>query len=141
MSDEKKRILEMLAAGKVTVDEAERLLKALDEISPPDEVSGKSDEAGSVRRKPRYLCVKVDSGGDDKIDVRIPLGLVRAGIKLGSVMPEKARAKMNATLSDQGIDFDLDNLKGKDVEEVLGCLCDANIDIKGDKETIRIYCE
>jgi hypothetical protein len=145
MNDEKKRILEMLAQGKVTVDEAERLLKALDE---PTQVEPASDEAGTIRRKPRYLCVKVDSGGSnggtgsgDKIDVRIPLGLVKAGIKLSSIMPEEAKARMNAKLSEQGIDIDLDNIKGRDFDEVLACLCDANIDIKGDKETVRIYCE
>ncbi|MEZ5277865.1 MAG: hypothetical protein R3F07_15900 [Opitutaceae bacterium] len=148
MNDEKKRILEMLAQGKVTVDEAERLLKALDESTPVEPASEASVEAGSIRRKPRYLCVKVDSGGSnggtgsgDKIDVRIPLGLVKAGIKLSSIMPEKAKARMNEKLSEQGIDIDLDNIKGRDLDEVLACLCDANIDIKGDKDTVRIYCE
>ena len=148
MSDETKRILEMLAQGKVTVDEAERLLKAMDEVAATDTAPETPDLAATVRRKPRYLCVKVDSGGaggetgsGDKIDIRIPLGLVKAGIKLSSLMPEKARARVNAKLGDQGIDFNLDDLKGRDVEEVLSHLCDANIDIKGDKETVRIYCE
>ena len=148
MNDEKKRILEMLSQNKVTVDEAERLLKAMDEASSSETATETSAEAGTVRRKPRYLCVKVDSCGDseetapgDKIDVRIPLGLVKAGIKLGSIIPEKAKAKINAKLGEEGIDFNLDDIKGRDIEEVLAHLCDANIDIKGDKETVRIYCE
>lgn len=148
MNEEQKRILEMLSAGKVTVAEADRLLKALDEVSSPEVVSESSDTSGKARPKPRYLCVKIDSnncddkaGPGDKVDVRIPLGLVRAGIKLGSVMPERAKARVNAKLGEQGIDFNLDDLKGRDIEEVLECLCEANIDIKGGKDTIRVYCE
>ena len=40
MSREKRKILEMLSAKKITVDEAERLLSALGESSGSQEVKG-----------------------------------------------------------------------------------------------------
>ena len=149
MSDDKKRILEMLSQGKISVDEAERLLNAMDETSGRDSPAPSSTTTDEMKRKPKYLYVKVESGGkrengkDEKeqVNVRIPLGLVRAGIKLGSIIPESAKAKVNAKFSDKGIDFDLNDLKGQDIEEVLTHLSDINIDLRGGKEKVQIYCE
>lgn len=149
MTDEKKRILEMLSQGTITVDEAERLLKAMESAEASASADPVEDEPGEGRRKPKFLCIKVDAcdcdetAGEakDKVNIRIPLGLVKAGIKLGSVMPESAKAKVQAKFGARGIDLDLDKIKGKDIEEVLTHLCDANIDIESEKDSVRIYCE
>jgi hypothetical protein len=77
----------------------------------------------------------------EQVNLRIPLGLIRAGIKLGSILPESAKAKVNAKFGDQGIDFDLDHLKGPDIEEVITHLSNLNIDVAGGRESVKIYCE
>ena len=77
----------------------------------------------------------------DSVNLRIPLGLVRAGIKLGSILPESAKAKMNAKLCGQGIDFDLDHLKGPAIEEAITLLSDININVTGGSGSVKIYCE
>ena len=50
MSENQKRILQMLAEGKITVDEASRLLSALGDDSVPGEKG-----AGAKNAMPRYV--------------------------------------------------------------------------------------
>ena len=55
MNEERKKILEMLAAGKINVEEAERLLCAL--------ASSRPDSRGEFRQiAPKYLRVLVEPG-------------------------------------------------------------------------------
>ena len=55
MNEHRRRILDMLAEGKINADEAERLIAAL-EKSPSPELS-----ATAGRGNPRYLRVVVDA--------------------------------------------------------------------------------
>ena len=52
MNEHRRQILDMLASGKITADEAERLLSALE--STPEHA------AGDAKPSPRYLHVVVD---------------------------------------------------------------------------------
>ena len=56
--------------GTISVDEAERLISAL-------EKSG-SDPHAAVKTRKKYLKIFVD--GDDKVDIKIPLKVFHAGI-------------------------------------------------------------
>ncbi|MFV1957789.1 MAG: hypothetical protein ACC662_00105 [Planctomycetota bacterium] len=137
MTDEKRRVLSMLAEGKITVDEAERLLAALD---------GKRDEAGSppapTQRKPlpRYLRVVVQDGATN-VNVRVPLQLLRAGVKLSSLLPEEARGKVDAALGDRGFSIDLKGLREEAVDDLLRELADLTVDAEDGSEHVRIFCE
>ena len=79
MSEEKKRILEMLSQNKITVDEAERLLAAMDTSSN----SGSEPSPGKAN--PKYLRVQVEPVGPksdgERVNVRVPMNLIRAGLK------------------------------------------------------------
>ena len=71
MSEERKRILEMLAAGKITSEEAELLLDKL-EARAGD--AGRTEEDTSSRRRdsaPAYFRIVVDSTDGDKVNVRV----------------------------------------------------------------------
>ena len=131
MSDESRRILEMLAGGKVTVVEAERLLRAL----------GAAGEAGAdaaaAPKPPKYLRVLVQDG-EDNVNIRVPLGLVRAGMKLKSFLPEKARRKIEDKLG--GID--ISGIKPENIDELLSKLGELHVDVDGGEgEKVRIICE
>jgi hypothetical protein len=82
MSSETKRVLEMVGAGKITVDEGERLLDALGagQTAPPPLEAG--------RPLPRFLKMEAGATGKDGKDegfrMRVPLDLLRAGIKISS---------------------------------------------------------
>jgi hypothetical protein len=75
--EEKKQILEMLTSGKITQDQALELLAALEE-------GEETIKKPSTEKK--FLRIRVQDGhGDgDKVNVNIPLGLVKVGLKLAS---------------------------------------------------------
>ena len=139
MSEERKKVLAMLADGKITVDEAEQLLAALDRRADLPDDRGEADGG----RRPKYLRVVVQNKtGGDNVNIRVPLALIRAGIKLGAVVPAEVRGKVQSALTDKGIDI---NLRGTDpdtVEQMITSLCDLSVDVSGDKgETVRVFSE
>ena len=76
MSEERKKILEMLAAGKISADEAERLIAALETAEHRErEADGRSTRSTTLR----YLRVVVDDS-EHRVNVRIPIKLIRAGL-------------------------------------------------------------
>ena len=85
MNEERRQILQMLADGKINADEAERLLSAL-------EGGGVSTTGGPGHRpgaKPKYLRVLVDAedhhtGKPVKVNIRVPVMLMRAGVRLSA---------------------------------------------------------
>jgi hypothetical protein len=147
MEAERRKVLEMLSEGKIKVEEAERLLERLRSLRPEEE-PGEEAPAGEERNVaaaavclpgkgavPRWLRILVN-GGDDKVNIRVPIALVRTGIMLSTMLPESACAK----LSERGIDLQsLGKLGGGDLVKALREL-DVNVcSRKG--ETVRIYCE
>jgi hypothetical protein len=140
MSEERKQILEMLAEGKINVDEAERLISALGEDAVRAEEQGGAEEGRrKVVRKKRYMRVLVNDG-DENVNIRVPLKLIGAGMKLKALLPQKAQEKINAKLSEKGID--LGKLKGEDAEELLESLEELDIKVNGgDGENVKIFCE
>lgn len=128
MSEESKKILEMLASGKITVDEAERLLNALAKV-PLQETP--APEA------PEFLCIKVD--GETKVNIRVPLQLVRSGIKLASFMPHDVATYIGDKLRSKGID--LDKFDPESLEKLIKELKDLSIDVNSKQDKVKIYCE
>ena len=143
MSENRKQILEMLAEGRVNADEAERLLAALEGSTP----AAAKALAGSV---PKYLRVVIEAdderGGEvrSKVNIRVPLQLLRAGVKLASLLPPEAREQMNAALHEKGVGLDISQIKPENLDELIENLKDVSIDITGKKNrraTMRVFCE
>jgi hypothetical protein len=136
MSEERRKILEMLADKKITVDDAEKLLAAVSETTPP--------AAGSGARGPKYLRVLVEPAPGnkegDRVNVRVPLNLVRAGLKFASFIPPQVQEKVNAELKEKGVPFDLSRFNPQDVEALLVHLNDLTVEVEG-KENVRVFCE
>jgi len=140
MSDEKKRILEMLAQGKINADEAERLLSA---ISNSEQTQTGQGDAGK-KPEPRYLRIMVEPGPDsdkpEKVNIRVPYKLIRAGLKLASFVPKNAQVKVNEALQEKGMEIDFSKIKPEDLEEIIRQLDDLSVNVDG-KETVRIFSE
>jgi membrane peptidoglycan carboxypeptidase len=138
MNEERKKILEMLADGKITADEADRLLTAISQNSE----SGPAETAKTSL--PKYLRVMVEPGPEsekaDRVNIRVPLKLIRAGLKLASLIPKNAQDKVNQALNEKGIDADLSKIKPDDLDEIIRQLDDISVDVEG-KETVKIFCE
>jgi hypothetical protein len=143
MSESRKRILEMLSEKKISVDEAERLLAAIGAEGGND---AETIQASPVKKQaPKYLRVVVDTMPEngnvgDKVNVKVPMNLIRAGMKLTSLIPPQATDKMNEAMRDKGIDFDMRNLKPEDLEEIVDALSDLEVNVDG-KDTVRVYVE
>ncbi len=144
MSEDTKRILQMLADGKVTVEEAERLLSALGQ-NGAHEPSG--DANAPAPYKPKYLRVVVDDEegepgkGPAKVNIRVPMQLLRAGMRLGTLIPPQARDHVNEAMRNKGIDIDLNQLKPEDMEELIEQLNDLTVDVDQGKTKVRVFCE
>lgn len=148
MSEERARVLNMLAEGKISAGEAERLLDALDSRSAPEtppQPAGpafQSDSTPLVSALPKYLRVRVDSAGGDKVDVKVPLALVRSGLKLTSLIPPLALDKINEQLSANGISLDFSNLRPEDIDELIQALHELEVTVDSqDGDKVRVYCE
>jgi hypothetical protein len=90
MSEERMKILKMLEEGKITVEEATRLIEAIESPAPPEGESG---------GKPGFLRVRVWEDGQEKVKINVPLSLARVVMR---AIPGPARQQMDA----QGIDLE-----------------------------------
>jgi hypothetical protein len=133
MNENRRQILDMLAQGKITAEEAERLLAAL-ERSP-----SQSGEAV------KYLRVLVDANdereGPTKVNVRVPMQLLRAGVRLTGIIPARARDQVNDALRKEGIPFDINNVTPQNLEEMVEHLRDLTVDVDNEHAKVRVFCE
>lgn len=143
MNEQRHQILQMLAEGKITADEAERLISALEREQP------ESPPGAAPRQNPRpkYMRVVVDSVGSDggegpsRINVRIPLQLLRAGVRLTSLIPPQALTRVNAELHKSGIPIDLTEIKPQQLEELIDHLDDVSIEVDEPDSSVQVFCE
>lgn len=146
MPENKKRILEMLAEKKITVEEAEKLLA----LTASEDTAGNAGPEGVQGRKyaPKYLRIEVRPGSStesfpeaERVNIRVPMNLIRAGMKLTALIPPHAAAKVHDALKEKGVDFDLRNLKMDDIEELVEALSDLEVDVESGKEKVHVYVE
>ena len=80
---------------------------------------------------------------DVHINVRVPIMLLRAGVRLASLIPPKAQEKVNEELRKNGMDFDVSQIKPENINELIDQLQDLSIDIdhEHDDVKVRIFCE
>ena len=141
MSTETRKVLEMLAAGRITPDEAEKLLGRLSpgaqRSAPEGEATHAAGSASAERESSglRYLRIVVDSPKRESVNVRVPIGLIRTGIKLSTLVP----GRVGRRLAERGID--LSHLAKLSDQELIAELAALEVDISGsDGETIRVFC-
>ena len=141
MDKERRKILEMLSQEKITVDEAERLLAALSE--PASGQTGDST-VGPSGSKPKYLRVMVEpapgNNHGERVNVRVPLNLIRAGLKWASFIPEHTQVKVGRALEERGISADFSKLTAEDLEDLITHLDDLQVEVEGE-EIIKVFCE
>lgn len=144
MSEDRKRILDMLAQGKITAAEADTLLDALGTAKESPEAAP-SPSSGwptgpSPTGMPKFMYVKV-TGGEDAVDVKVPLALLRTGLKLTSLIPPQAMEQINASMGEHGMSIDFNNIKPEDIEELIEGLREMEVNVhSADGENVRVFC-
>jgi hypothetical protein len=146
MDTEKHQILTMLKEGKISVEEAERLLSAVgSEAEQKESTSASPKSKGTLK----YLRIIEDRQGTDDenyekhVNIRIPLALLRAGAKLQSVLPDNAREKIENALKDKWGGVGTNFLEPENMDQLVEALSEEGISIEIDKpnKKISIFCE
>jgi hypothetical protein len=124
MNDERRRILQLVADGKITAEEAAELLDAINvqprreqSTMPPPEAPTPPAPVfarGPAPVRARSLIIQVIEGSNTKVDLRIPFGLARAA---GKFIPRRAEQQ----LREFGIDLEdlLSDLRGSENGTIL----------------------
>ena len=140
MNEQRKDILDMLAEGKITAEEAEQLIAALERDQPPAASSLDARPKG----KAKYLRVVVDAvenGEPGRVNVRVPLQLLRAGVRLAALIPPQALDRANAEMSKSGVPFDLTQLKPEQLEALVEHLDEMTVEVDAPDAKVRVFCE
>jgi hypothetical protein len=158
MNENRRQILELLAAGKITADEAEKLLAAL-EPGPATTAhtftgsipAANGPEASTVKTRAKYLRVLVEADesmtgmkGPTTVNVRVPMQLLRAGVRLASLIPAQAHEHLDEALSRHGVPLTLSQIKPENLEELIDHLEDLTVDVdgkEGNATKVRVFCE
>jgi hypothetical protein len=158
MNENRRQILEMLAAGKITADEAERLLAALEPDSSASSrthtntaTAGTNTNGAEARARAKYLRVQVEADesatglkGPTTVNVRIPMQLLRSGVRLAGLIPKQAHDQLDEAFSKHGVPITLSQIKPENLEELIDHLEDLTVDVDGkDGNTtkVRVFCE
>jgi len=158
MNENRRQILEMLAAGKITADEAERLLAALEpdnstsaRVHTGSVPAGNSANGAEARARAKYLRVQVEADesatglkGQTIVNVRVPMQLLRAGVRLAGLIPKQAHDQLDEAFSKHGVPITLSQIKPENLEELIDHLEDLTVDVDGkDGNTtkVRVFCE
>jgi hypothetical protein len=155
MNENRRQILEMLAAGKITADEAEKLLAALE---PDTRTTACESSAGGSGAKTaesnshaKYLRVQVEADesmtgmkGPTTVNVRVPMQLLRAGVRLASLIPKQAHEQFDEAMSRHGVPITLSQIKPENLEDLIDHLEDLTVDVDGkdgNSTKVRVFCE
>jgi hypothetical protein len=147
MSAETKKVLEMLAAGKISAEDAERLLDKLSGAAASTDAPGMagSQASGSSgptagttagAQRPKYVHVQVERPGRDDVHVRVPISSLRGGVHWMAFLPLRVADK----LSQYGIDFGcLDKMNDEQFRQTMDRI---NLDVQEQSgKRVRIYAE
>jgi hypothetical protein len=135
-TEEGKQVLKLLAEGKIDTEQAYRLLRALGDIDdgakpPPPPAPprpGQPGMPGHPGARGRILRIRVTEGGEQKVNVAIPLAIARIGkMKLGQ------SGLVRGHLSKFGIDLD-ELLRSIDFPGRV-------VDIADDEDRVEIFVE
>ena len=129
--NERMKILEMLKDGKITPEQADKLLDRLAKLdAEPDEDDFVVEEPRAYKaaaiamalkakkktKGKRFLGIHVTTHDGKNINVRLPLGIVKAGVKMTALLPESARDAPEA----KGLSLaELVKLHGDDLTQAL----------------------
>jgi hypothetical protein len=140
MNEQRKDILVMLAEGKITPDEAEQLIAALERDQPP--VAASSEVRPKAKAKYLRLVVDtIENGEPGRVNARVPLQLLRAGVRLAALIPPQALARANSELDKSGVPVDLTQLKPEQLEALVEQLDEVTLEVDQPDAKVRIFCE
>ena len=151
-TDDTRRILEMLSLGKITVDDADRLIQAVS--ADRAAASAPEDTAADAKPRARWFRINIHKPAKDDahqpkdVNIRVPIAVAKGGMRLGAIIAtfagEKAAQRMKARGLDldlSAINGDLSRMNGAEFEAFMKSLDEMNIEIDDGRSTVRITAE
>src|SRR4030042_3262482 len=147
MSENQKKILQMLADRKLNVDEAQRLLALVNSEGDREQETGNNSRKAKSTARYMHVIVEPKPGAPrrnerhefhGKVNVRVPLGLIRAGMKLATLIPSEAAEHVDKAFKEKGFSFNIKRLKEEDLEELITALQDSEINVDTEYELIKV---
>ena len=80
-------------------------------------------------------------GTGTKANIRVPMQLLRSGVKLAALIPVQARDHVNSALHEHGVAFDLSQIKPENLEELVDQLDELTVDVDDKDVKVRVFCE
>jgi hypothetical protein len=151
-TDDTRRILDLLAQGKITVDEAAQLLKAVGAATAP-EPAGDAPAGDDGAPRPRWIRINVHKPANENrkakdVNIRVPVAVMKGGMRLGAIIASFAGEKAAQRMRERGMDLDLakisgdlSKMNGPEFDQFLKTLDDVNIEVDDGKAQVRITCE
>ncbi|MDC7125755.1 MAG: hypothetical protein PQJ46_09315 [Spirochaetales bacterium] len=139
MADEKIKILSMVSEGKITPEEAEKLIDALDK---KNEESRNTSIEGLTENK--FLYIKVDpkdESSSEHVSVKVPFALLKAGLNIAGLIPKDAQEKINSSMEEKGMSFNFSDINPENIKEIMTALEEFSIDIDSDDAEVKVYCK
>ena len=127
MNEEQNRILKLLENGKITSEQAAKLLQAL---------NGAANTRPGAGGPTKFLKIRVYEGdlNKPKVRVNVPISLVKIATKF---IPQD---KGTITINDQTI-----NIKDLDIDELIASLKEGEagkiVEVEDDNERVEIFIE
>lgn len=115
--EEKLAILKMVEDGKITVEEAAKLLEALEHKEEALVPEVWEDDSSNNRTKAKWLKVRVtDETGKVKVKVNMPMALVSVGLKIGAACDKNAAEYLRGIDVDEIVKLVKEGAEGKIVD-------------------------
>ena len=84
----------------------------------------------------------VDEDGEPgRVNVRVPLQLLRAGVQLAALIPAQVLDRVNAELNKAGVPVDLTQLKRRQLEALVEHLDEMTVEVDDANAKVRVFCE
>jgi len=151
-TDDTRRILDLLSQGKITVDEADRLIKALSADRPAEATA--ADKAADGRPPVRWFRINIHKPAKDDthkpkdVNIRVPIAVVKGGMRLGAIIATFAGEKAAQRMKERGLDLDLSTINGDlsrmngaEFDTFMQSLDEMNVEIDDGKSQVRITAE
>jgi hypothetical protein len=142
-TDNTRRILDLLAQGKITVDEADQLLRAIGVTGSPGSQGSQGSQSRPDARWMRVIIDKAERDGRPakQVSIRVPMALVRGGVRLGAIFPYKGNNPISQHLRNHGVDVDWSKIDLSQLDSVLQNLDETTIDVDKGRAQVRISYE
>jgi len=149
-TDDIRRVLDLLSQGKITVDEADRLIKAMS----ADRTTAAEDTGSDNRTAARWFRITIHKPATDQthkpkdLNIRVPIAVVKGGMRLGAIIATFAGEKAAQRMKERGVDLDLatingdfSRMNGAEFDSFLRSLDEMNIEVDDGKSQVRITTE